>query len=335
MITRTALIGQRVDWRKSLKEAITDPMELLTQLELGHLAETLLPLTEKTFPFRVPHSYAARIEKGNPNDPILLQVLPVKAENITVSGFENDALQEANKNPLPGLLHKYQGRVLLMLSGSCAVHCRFCFRREFPYTENNPGKNGLTAIFDYINNDPRITEVILSGGDPLVLPDNYLQDILYQLTKIPHVTTVRFHTRIPVVLPERITPEFLTWFAKVPLQKVIVIHSNHAQELSEETDAVFAALKNTNTTLLNQSVLLKGINDSVVALSALSRRLFAGGVLPYYLNLPDKVQGTAHFDVNEEQAKLLHTELQSVLPGYLVPRLVREVPGAPTKVWQM
>lgn len=332
MIPRTSLIGQRVDWRKSLAEAITSPKELIKVLQIEDLVTNEAFAGIKDFPLRVPHGFAARMKKGTLNCPLLKQILPLDVEQVVTENYSRDPLFENKVNPSPGLLHKYQGRILLTATGACAVHCRYCFRRYFPYSENNPGTAGWQQSLEYIAKDSSISEVILSGGDPFILPDKQLQWLSNEVCKIPHVTTLRFHTRIPVVLPERITTEFLEWWHSLSLQKVLVLHSNHANEFNEEIDDVLNALQDHKTTLLNQAVLLRGINDSTVTLVELSRRLFKAGVLPYYLHLLDKVQGTAHFDIPESQAHFLHLEMQAELPGYLVPRLVREVPGAASKV---
>lgn len=335
MIPRTSLIGQRVDWRKSLAEAITSPQELVQLLEIADLLPKETFAGMKDFALRVPRGFVDRMTKRDLACPVLRQILPLDAEKTVNPEYSKDPLGESNVNPCAGLLHKYRGRVLLTITGACAVHCRYCFRRYFPYADNNPGMAGWQEALDYIAKDSSITEVIFSGGDPLILPDKTLQWLVGEVSSIPHVATLRFHTRIPVVLPERITLEFLEWWHKIPLAKVLVIHSNHAQEYSPEVDQVFAALRDERTTLLNQTVLLRGINDSAATLMALSRRLFSIGILPYYLHLHDKVQGTAHFDVPESEAQILHLAMQAELPGYLVPRLVREVPGAPSKVWEI
>ena len=271
------------------------------------------------------------MQSGNPLDPLLLQVLAVKEEVESVPGFVTDPVGEAKMNPLPGLIHKYEGRVLLTLTTACAINCRYCFRRHFPYQNNNPGRSGWQPVLDYIRQDSSIHEVILSGGDPLLAADAILGELIAQLDAIPQLTTLRFHTRIPVVLPERINTALLDLLSTTRLQKVIVLHSNHAQELDNNVAQACVALKQVSCHLLNQSVLLKGINNNVATLVALSERLFACGVLPYYLHLLDKVAGAAHFDLPEESALTLYRELQGRLPGYLLPRLAREVAGKASK----
>jgi EF-P beta-lysylation protein EpmB len=324
-------VNKKNDWQKALTDLITDPKELLQLLELDDGLLEAANAAARLFPLKVPRRFVANMEKGNPHDPLLRQVLPLGMELDQHSDFHSDPLQEREANPVPGLLHKYHGRVLLTLTSACAVHCRYCFRREFPYHENNPGTNGWGLLFDYIRQDASITEVILSGGDPLVMPDKLLKLFTDQLEQIPHVKRLRFHTRIPVVLPERITDEFVAWISSVSLNPVIVIHMNHPREMSETVKAAMLKLRKAGVTVLNQSVLLRGVNDDVVILTQLSEVLYEAGVLPYYLHVLDKVQGTAHFDMKQESALALHEALMHALPGYLVPRLVREEAGKKSK----
>lgn len=317
----------KISWQQSLKEAITDPQELLAILELSPDLLSAAQKATQLFPLRVPRGFVVRMEKGNIKDPLLQQVLPVGAELNEVEGFIEDPLKEQNANPIPGLLHKYHGRVLLTVTGACGVNCRYCFRRHFPYEENNPGSKGWEKAVAYIAADKSIAEVILSGGDPLMANDAYLAKLSQKIAEIPHVTTLRIHTRMPIVMPERITTEFLAWFSQSRLQPVMVVHCNHANEINQEVMAAMQLLKQAGVTLLNQSVLLKNINDSVDCLVCLSRALFGMGVLPYYLHLLDKTRGTAHFDIDETTAKSLIWEVTQRLPGYLVPKLVREEAG--------
>lgn len=317
-------------WQRNLAEGFSSSVELLSFLNLPiSLANERI---EKQFKTRVPRGFAERMEMGNPNDPLLLQVLAVENELETIEGFSLDPLLEKSANPLPGLIHKYQGRVLLTLAGACAVHCRYCFRRHFPYKENNPGRDGWQPVIDYIANNVDIHEVILSGGDPLLVSDIALATLLERLAEIPHLQSMRFHSRIPVVLPERIDSKFIKLLAGNRLQKVMVIHSNHPQEIDENVHRVCQLLRETNCHLLNQSVLLAKINDNASVLARLSERLFACGILPYYLHLLDRVQGVAHFETPLDKALDIFRELQTMLPGYLVPRLVREEAGQRSKV---
>ena len=319
------------DWKILLRNAITDPVELLRILELpiNHLAE--MHQAQKAFAMRIPHGFVARMQKGNPADPLLMQVLPLGLEMLDVTDFVEDPLEEQAANHVPGLLHKYHGRVLLITNGHCAVQCRYCFRRNFPYQENNPGQKGWQQAFDYIAADSSIEEVILSGGDPLTLTDQSLQTFLTQVQNVPHLTTIRFHSRVPIVLPERIDPHFLALFKNIRLHKIMVIHCNHAQELDSSVQTALQSLKQAGFTLLNQAVLLKGINDTLPAQLDLQKKLFAYGVLPYYLHLLDRAKGAAHFEVDFATAETLIHEMRQHLPGYLVPRLARETAGEGSK----
>lgn len=323
-------------WQRALAEAITDPGELLDLLDLPR---SLLPgggagLEEAAalFPLRVPRGYAARMRPGDPADPLLLQVLPVGREAEEVPGYVADPLGERCASPRPGLLHKYRGRVLLVVTGACAVHCRYCFRRHFPYAERQMGRSDRSGLLDALAQDPSVREVILSGGDPLTVGDDRLGALVRDLEAIPHVRRLRIHTRNPVVLPERVDERLLAWLGATRLETVVVVHANHAREIDATVAEGFSRLRDAGATLLNQSVLLKGVNDSADALAALSEVLFEAGALPYYLHLLDPVAGAAHFDLPEERARRLAGELAARLPGYLVPRLVREVPGALAKV---
>jgi EF-P beta-lysylation protein EpmB len=320
------------NWQILLKEAITDPAALLDQLALN---PNLLPAAKRAatlFPLRVPKDFVARMQKGNPADPLLQQVLPLAAEAITVPGFSCDPLQEHVVNPLPGLLHKYQGRVLISMTGACAINCRYCFRRHFPYADNRAGGRAWQKIVKYIAADTSIREVIFSGGDPLLAQDHYLEQCAKDLAKIAQVKILRIHSRLPIVLPERITAEFSNWFSSTRLQAILVTHSNHANELGDSVQYAIDRLRQQKVTVLNQTVLLKGINDNLEALMNLSQRLFECGILPYYLHLLDKVQGAAHFAVSRTKAKQFIAALSERLPGYLVPKCVYEQAGAKSKL---
>ncbi|MDP3562505.1 MAG: EF-P beta-lysylation protein EpmB [Legionellaceae bacterium] len=316
-------------WQDILLKGFSSAAELLEFLQLPN--EDGTALAEKTFKTRVPRGFAARMEPKNRLDPLLLQVLASQDELEVTSDFSYDPLDEMNSNPIQGLIHKYHGRVLLTVTGTCAVNCRYCFRRYFPYQENNPGRQGWQSAIEYIAQDPTIHEVILSGGEPLLASDSTLSYLFDQLSLITHVKIIRIHTRIPVVLPERIQGDLLTILNNSRFQIVIVLHSNHPNELNDEVAAACAALRQANCYLLNQAVLLKGVNNHVDVLAALSERLFACGVLPYYLHLLDKVQGTQHFDIPSHEARAIFATLQARLPGYLVPRLVREEAGGKNK----
>lgn len=331
MIHRTAATWQTETWQEALKNLIRTPEALFAELGLDPKLLPAARLASKDFALRVPRSYVARMEPGNINDPLLRQVLPLGDELIAEPGYTHDPLGEADSNQLPGLIHKYHGRVLLVVTGNCAINCRYCFRRHFPYSENRPNRDHWQQVFDYIKKDETITEVIYSGGDPLGAPDATLNWLTEQVSTIEHVRRLRVHSRLPIVIPARITNECIKAITRPRLQTTVVIHANHARELNHEVGDAVAELKRSGITVLNQTVLLKGVNDSLNALSQLSETLFARGALPYYLHLLDKVRGAGHFDVSETQALELHQGLQHHLPGYLVPKLVREIAGQPCK----
>jgi len=318
-------------WQEALSDLITDPRELFKLLDLDPALLDASFAAAREFPLKVPRNFVARIQKGNIHDPLLRQILPLGAELNKTLGYEADPLHEANVNPIPGLLHKYYGRVLVTLTSACAVHCRYCFRRYFPYDENNPGTSGWEKIFSYLKFNTSINEVILSGGDPLAVSDKLLASFVTQLSLISNIKRLRFHTRLPIVMPERITDEFVNWLSQIKMDVIIVVHANHPNEINNEVKKSFLKLRDAKIVLLNQSVLLKNLNDDVDTLKELSETLFSAGVLPYYLHILDKVQGAAHFDIPLEKAFALHAELSKCLSGYLVPKLVCEEPGAPAK----
>jgi EF-P beta-lysylation protein EpmB len=318
-------------WQRALQEAVTDPAELLRLLDLGPQWLEPARTAARRFPLRVPRGFVARMRRGDPRDPLLLQVLPLGAELDEVPGYRADPVGDLAAKSGPGVLHKYTGRALLVTTGACAVHCRYCFRRHFPYDEENASRDGFGPALDAIRADASLAEVILSGGDPLTLGDRRLSLLFEGLQAIAHVRRVRLHTRLPVVLPERIDRGFLDAWSAVRLQKVTVIHANHAREIDASVRAAVAALRATGTTVLNQAVLLRGVNDRSEDLVELSEVLFDAGVLPYYLHVLDPVAGAAHFDLPLEAAQRLLASVSAHLPGYLVPRLVREDPGAAAK----
>ena len=324
------LLPPAADWRELWRASITDAGELLRTVQLGHLAGRLPP-GDAGFALRVPRGFAARMRPGDPDDPLLLQVLPQLAELEQAPGYVADPVGDLAAREAQGLLHKYEGRALLIASGSCAVNCRYCFRRHFPYGEEMAAAGQWRKALDHLRQDASIAELILSGGDPLSLATPKLEELSRGLAALPQVTRLRIHTRLPVVLPERIDAAFLAWFAALPLQKVVVLHANHANEFDAAVDDACRRLREAGATLLNQSVLLKNINDDADTLSELSERLFAAGVLPYYLHQLDRVQGSAHFEVDDTRARALVEAIRGRLPGYLVPKLVREVGGDASK----
>lgn len=283
------------------------------------------------FRLRVPRGFVSRMKRGDARDPLLMQVLPAAAELLETADYTQDPVGDMDARVGPGLLHKYAGRALLIATGSCAIHCRYCFRRHFPYAEETAANGQWRVAIEYLRTSADIDEVILSGGDPLSLATSKLAELTHALTQMPHLRRLRIHTRLPIVLPERVDAELLDWLQNVPLPKVMVLHANHANEIDESVSKACLRLRRAGVSLLNQSVLLRGINDSVDALTGLSERLIACGILPYYLHQLDRVQGAAHFEVSDAQALALIDELEARMPGYLVPRLVREVPGASGK----
>jgi len=329
MITRNEQEMQG-NWKKDLANAISDPEKLLFILELPQTAFQSDCSARQLFPMRVPRSFINRMEKGNPNDPLFLQVMPKQQEFEQVPGFIKDPLEE-HDSTIPGLLHKYTNRVLFIVRGGCAINCRYCFRRHFPYQENSNNKHEWQQALDYIRSKPEIIEVIFSGGDPLMANDDQLAWLIAELEQIPHLKRLRIHTRLPVVMPSRVTDEFVRLLKNSKLRCNVVLHINHANELSAELPAALKKLTDAGIMLFNQAVLLANINNNVPALINLHEALFDNRIQPYYLHLTDPVEGTAHFDVTETEAKVLMSELLKHLPGFLMPRLVREIAGEASK----
>lgn len=314
-------------WQQLWRDAVRDPRELLALLGLDPQALGVSEQAATQFALRVPRGFVARMRRGDPHDPLLRQVLPIDAELRRVPGFALDAVGDAAAKKADGVIQKYRGRALLVATGSCAVHCRYCFRRHFPYAEETAARDGWREAVAAIAADPDIDEVILSGGDPLSLATSKLVELTEALAAIPQLKRLRIHSRLPVVLPERVDAPLLAWLRALPWPVAFVIHANHANEFDASVDAALAQLRAAGAQLLNQAVLLRGVNDSVAALADLSERSFAAGVLPYYLHQLDKVEGVAHFEVDDATARTLHQALAARLSGYLVPKLVREIPG--------
>lgn len=318
------------NWLAQLLNAISDPTTLLKTLEIDPTPWIEGFKAREGFAQRVPLSFIDRMEKGNPHDPLLRQVLPIGEELEIHEGYSADPLEEQD-NAVPGLLHKYKNRALMIVKGSCAVNCRYCFRRHFPYQDNRGSKSVWSHSLDYIQQHPEINEVILSGGDPLMAKDHELAWLISEIENISHIKTLRIHSRLPVVIPDRITDALCENLATTRLNVVLISHINHANEINLELKCAFEKLKRNGVTLLNQSVLLKGVNDSVTALRELSEALFDAGILPYYLHVLDKVQGAAHFYVSDATAKALMVGLIENVSGYLVPTLTREIGGRNSK----
>jgi EF-P beta-lysylation protein EpmB len=318
-------------WQQLWREAVRDPRELLSLLGLEHLAGQVSAAAAVQFPLRVPRGFIERMRHGDPHDPLLRQVLPLDDEDRIVPGFGLDAVGDTAARAASGVIRKYRGRALLVATGSCAIHCRYCFRRHFPYAEETAAAGGWSDAIALIATDASIDEVILSGGDPLSLATSKLVELTDALSTVPHLKRLRIHTRLPTVLPERVDAALLGWLRALPWPVTVVVHVNHANEFDARVDAALASMRDAGAILLNQAVLLRGVNDTVDALADLSERGFAAGVLPYYLHQLDRVAGAAHFEVDDARARGLHSALAARLSGYLVPRLVREVPGDPGK----
>lgn len=319
-------------WQRELRQMITRLADLRDALSLT--GEPPAPLREYNpdFPVRTTRFFAGLMEPGNWHDPLLRQVLPWAEEDTDTPGYTTDPLGEEAATAVPGLIHKYRSRVLLVPTSSCAIHCRYCFRRHFPYEEHRLGQQDRARILAYLHGHPEVNEIILSGGDPLMLNDKTLGTWLDELEALPSLTRVRFHTRLPIVLPDRLTPELLDRLSSSRLQTILVVHANHPREISTTLGEKLAVWRG-NMTLLNQTVMLQGVNDDADTLCDLSERLFAAGILPYYLHHTDPVAGTAHFTVPLQRIRVLHAQMKEKLPGFLVPRLVAELAGEPNKTW--
>lgn len=319
------------DWKVELSQSVTTIDELLRSLNLNATELSTSQQAAADFPLRVPRPFVARMQSNNPVDPLLLQVLPIVAELAEVEGFGPDPLDETSHNPIAGIVHKYANRLLLVISPACAINCRYCFRRHFPYRENLQNRAQWLSALDYIRSATEINEVIYSGGDPLAANDHFLAWLTEQIADIKHIKRLRIHTRLPVVIPSRIDPAFLAWATATRLKPIVVLHINHANEIDSDVRESIRRLQDCGIKVLNQSVLLRGINDSATCLAELSEALFDCDVMPYYLHLCDPVAGASHFDIDDNQAKKIYADLQAILPGFLVPKLVREIPNRKSK----
>jgi EF-P beta-lysylation protein EpmB len=325
------LEAKPISWQWEMRRAIRDPSELCRRLRLPPRWYDGAHAASGSFTVFAPEPFLSRIEVGNPHDPLLLQILPVRDELQEAPGFQKDPVGDLSAKSVPGLIQKYRGRVLLVLTGACAVHCRYCFRRHFPYRSVPHSISNWLPVLDVIAGDDSIEEVILSGGDPLTLVDSFLRELSTRLNQIPHVRRLRIHTRLPIMIPTRINEDFLDWFTGSRLTPVMVIHANHPNEIDQSVRGSLSRLRKAGVLLLNQSVLLRTINDSVDVLCSLSNILLAESVIPYYLHQLDRVAGAAHFEVPVERGLELLKQLKQLLPGYAVPRYVREIPGHASK----
>ncbi|MEH6548725.1 MAG: EF-P beta-lysylation protein EpmB [Pseudomonadales bacterium] len=330
MIPQTETIAHTENWQNVLANGIRTPQALLDYVGLGDYTDLLCEAAHQEFAVRIPRPFADKIERGKPDDPLLLQALPLVTEMLEQPGFNKDPLAEQGSSPVPGILHKYHGRALLIVTGACAIHCRYCFRRHFPYNEHSKPQRWHEAL-EYIRQTESLNEIILSGGDPLSLGDKQLADLTRELAAIPHLKRLRIHTRLPLMIPQRVTDELIAWLSQSRLQATLVLHCNHANEICPQTAQAITKLRQAGIWVLNQAVLLKGINDDIDSQCQLSEALFSAGALPYYLHLLDPVAGAAHFAVETDQAAKLYQQMLASLPGYLVPRLVREIAGEASK----
>ena len=329
----TTATSEEGNWQKALAQSFKTVDELLNYLGITTATLPYSVEPNASFRLRVTRYFADLINPADPYDPILMQVLPIAAEQIIKAGYTTDPLEEAHFSPVPGVIHKYTNRVLLIAHQACAIHCRYCFRRHFPYSEQSLKGPALDKAMQYIASQPQVNEVILSGGDPLSLGDSALALLLEKIDQLPNINTIRLHSRTPVVEPTRINETLISSLSALNSQLVMVLHCNHPNEITTRLQHKLAHLKTCGLQLLNQSVLLKGINDDVQTMVQLSNRLFASGILPYYLHVLDSVQGTHHFSITDQQANAIWQQMQAQLSGYLLPRLVREIPQRSAKTW--
>lgn len=329
IIARSTADEQK-DWRQILAQSLKTPDAIRHYLNLSAPSDSdqrHIQQASQSFPVLAPTPFLDLATPGDPNDPITRQVLPTPDEQRMHSAYSVDPLGEESANVRPGIIHKYHGRALLLAATGCAVNCRYCFRRHFDYADNRLSRAEWQGALDYVREDTSLSEVILSGGDPLMLQDKAIQQLILDIEQIPHIRRLRIHSRLPVVIPQRLTHELLNTLTNTRMDTTLVLHINHANEIGTLLRQHLLPWRTSNITLLNQTVLLSGINDQVSTLEQLSNTLFTTGVLPYYLHLLDKVQGAMHFDTPAERAHALYQQLHARLPGYLVPRLVREEAG--------
>ena len=319
------------DWHAAFKSAVRNPAELCRMLRLPAKFVDAALRANRDFPLFAPRSFIARMEPGNPQDPLLRQVLPLEDELRDSPQFVADPVGDTAARRLPGLLQKYQGRALMITTGTCAVHCRYCFRRHYPFNEGPSSPLEWESAIREIANDPSIEEVILSGGDPLTRVDSSLADLAASLAEIPHLRRLRIHTRLPIVIPQRVTATLLQWLGATRLLPIVVVHANHPNELDDTVASALSSIADAGIQTLNQAVLLRGVNDDIESLVRLSSRLLECRVIPYYLHQLDRVAGAAHFEVPVQKGLRLVQEMRTRLPGYAVPRYVREDRGTASK----
>lgn len=326
-------LTRRLSWQEEVKRAFRDPTDLCDYLRLPQELAARATAASGEFPLFAPFPYVSRMRPGDPEDPLLRQVLPAINETETVPGFGLDPVADLEAQSRPGVIQKYAGRALLITTGACAVNCRYCFRRHFPYSQAPRSIEQWRQSLVELGRDPNLQELILSGGDPLMLRDELLGELLTHVASFPALRRLRIHTRLPVVIPQRVTDELLERLADCRLRPIVVLHINHAQELDEEVSEAVERLRGAGAWILNQAVLLRGVNDSVEALRALSESLVDRQIVPYYLHQLDRVHGAAHFEVAPHQGRQLVEQLRRWLPGYAVPRYVQDEPGEASKRW--
>ncbi len=317
----------RGEWHRALKTAVRDGGELCRRLDLAESYAVAAQRASQQFPVFAPLGYIARMQPGDPHDPLLRQVLPLAEETDDVAGYAADPVEDRSATVLPGMIQKYDGRVLLVTTGACAIHCRYCFRRHYEYADGPHSLDQWDPVLAQLAEDTTVEEVLLSGGDPLTLRDPVLEGLVSRLAEIRQLRRIRIHTRLPVVIPERVTAELVGWLRSTRLTPVVVVHANHAAELDDDVAGAFARLLDAGIPLLNQTVLLRGVNDNLAALKSLFARLVDLRVIPYYLHQLDRVRGAAHFEVPVCRGLELMAQLRGLLPGYAVPRYVQDVPG--------
>jgi EF-P beta-lysylation protein EpmB len=319
-------------WQQAVKDAVRDPDELCRLLRLPAQYADQARAAARDFPLFVPRGYLARMRPGAIDDPLLRQVLPLEAELDEQPGFRADPVGDRAAIRSPGLVHKYRSRVLMVTTSACAVHCRYCFRRHFPYWEGPRSLDEWEPALQQIASDGSLREVIVSGGDPLMLSDAFLKELTARLARIGHLRRLRVHTRLPLMIPDRVTDALVALLRATRLTPFVVIHANHPRELDSGVAAALARFSDAGIPLLNQSVLLRGVNDDVETLAELCERLADLRVVPYYLHQLDRVAGAAHFEVSEARGRDLVAQLRARLSGYAVPRYVRETAGAASKL---